>query len=395
MKESKFILLILFIFPLVLFAQKSKTQLQKEKQQSLEKIKEVEKILIETSSQKKNTVGELNALNHRIKEQETLISGIKSEISLLNKEIADTQEIIDALEDDLKNLKNEYAGMLFSVQKASGSVNKLIFLFSSPTFDHFMMRLRYMEQYGEMRKLQVEQIQKVQAALVEEIKVIEQRRAEQNKLLAEQTKEINSLAELKIRQHQLVKNLEKQESKLRKDLEDTRKAVARLDKMIEDIVKEEIERAARAAKASGTSAEAIALSNSFAENKNKLPWPVNGFISQGFGRHNHPVFKGVIMESNGINIQTKQEEKVRSVFEGEVTRVAVTPNLGKTIIIKHGDYFTVYAGLKDIFVKVGQKVTTNQELGTVVANKEGISELQFQIRKSTTALDPVAWLRKT
>jgi septal ring factor EnvC (AmiA/AmiB activator) len=370
---------------------KSKSQLQREKQQSVQRIKEVEKILNETTAKKKNTLGELTALNQRIIEQQNLINSIKKEISLLNTEIRENNEIIDVLDDDLKKLKKEYASMLFAAQKASNSTTRLTFLFSSESFDQLVMRLRYMEQYGETRKLQAQLIAGVQAELGQQVKQIENKREEKNKLLADGESENAHLASLKKQQFNLVKVLEKEEKQLKRDLEDTRKALALLDRKINDIIKEEMEREALARR--GNKAVSVALSSSFEENKNKLPWPVStGFISQKFGRQNHPVLKGIVMQNDGVNIQTKQNEKVKSVFDGEVRSVAFIPPFGNTVIINHGEYFSVYAGLKEVYVKTGQKVSTNQEIGQIISNKEGISELRFQIRKQFTALDPQAWL---
>lgn len=371
------------------FAQKTKAMLQKEKQQNIEKIKEVEKIIDETSNKKKSSLGQLTALNHQISEQEKLIKSIKSELDLLDNEIADNNDIIVALENDLDKLKKEYASMLFAAQKANNSVSRLTFLFSAKSFDQLVMRMRYMEQYSETRTLQAEQITKVQEELSGEVKQIRVRREEKNKLFNEQVAAVENLAVNKKKQSLLVRSLEKEERKLRRDLEDTKKAVARLDKLIDEIIKEELAAAARANKN-----ESVALSNSFEENKAKFMWPVaSGFVSQKFGRHNHPVLKGIITNNNGVNIQTQENEKVKTIFEGEVRRVAFIQGLGSTVIIKHGEYLTVYAGLKEVFVRSGQKVTTNQEIGKVFSNADGVSELRFQIFKNTTALDPQGWLR--
>src|SRR5690606_30674881 len=106
----------------------------------------------------------------------------------------------------------------------------------------------------------------------------------------------------------------------------------------------------------------------------KFPWPASGFISQKFGKQNHPVLKGIILQNEGVNIQTKQNEKVISIFDGEVRSIAYIPTLGNTVIINHGEYYTVYSGLKEVFVKKGQKVITNQEIGQILNNSEGISE---------------------
>lgn len=387
-------LLLLSILLVTFFAavaQKTKNQLQKEKQQNLEKIKESEKILTETSAKKKNSLGELNALNQRIHQQENLINSIKGELRLLDNEIGENNDIIEALEEDLMKLKKEYSAMLFAAQKANNSTMRLTFLFSSGTFDQLIMRLHYMEQYSETRKLQAEQITKVQEELGGHVKEIEARRAEKGKLLGEEVTENDNLTDLKKKQNNLVKVLQKEEKKLKKDLEVTKKAVAQLDKLIEDIIKEEM---ARAARTNTKSSASIALSSSFEQNKNKFPWPVtSGFVSQKFGRQNHPALKGIIVHNNGVNIQTREDEKVKCIFEGEVSRVAFIQTMGNTVIIKHGEYLTVYAGLKEVFVRTGQKVNTNQEIGKVFSNTEGVSELRFQIFKNMVALDPEIWLR--
>lgn len=391
MRADRRILLfsIFCIFTFSAFAQKTKSQLQKEKQQNLEKISEVEKIIGETSTKKKNSLGELNALNQRIRVQENLITSIKGEVNFLDSEIMENNDIINALEDDLEKLKKEYRAMLFAAQKVNNSTTRLAFLFSAKSFDQLIMRLRYIEQYGQTRKLQADQIGKVQTELSGQVTEIRARREEKNKLLNEVVTENNNLTNLKKKQSGLVRSLEKQEKKLKRDLAETKKLIARLDKLIEDLIKEEMERAARA-----SSGESITLSNSFEENKNKFLWPVSsGFVSQKFGRQNHPVLKGIVQQNNGVNIQTKENEKVKSIFEGEVRRVAFIQGLGSTVIIKHGEYLTVYAGLKEVFVRTGQKVITNQEIGKIFSNQEGVSELRFQIFKNTTALDPQSWLK--
>jgi septal ring factor EnvC (AmiA/AmiB activator) len=382
-------LLVFIIFSFSVAAQKTKSQLQREKQQNLEKIKEVEKIIDQTTTKKTNTIGELNALNERIREQEKLVKSIKGEVNILDSEISENNDIIGALEVDLKKLKKEYASMLYAAQKANNSTTRLTFLFSSKSFDQLVMRLRYMKQYGETRKLQAEQITKVQEELSGQVQEIKVRREEKGKLLNDEVAATTSLTKLKQKQNSLVRNLERQEKKLRKDLEETKKAVARLDKLIEDLIKEEMARAVRANKG-----DIALLSNSFEENKAKFTWPVSsGFVSQKFGRQNHPALKGVVVNNNGVNIQTQENEKVKTIFDGEVRRVAFIQGLGSTVIIKHGEYLTVYAGLKEVFVRSGQKVSTNQEIGKVFSNNEGVSELRFQIFKNMTALDPQGWLK--
>lgn len=390
-KQIRFVAVLLFLSFTAFAQQKTKAQLQKEKQENLQKIKEVEKILSETSVKKKNSLGELSAVNQRIHVQENLIQSINAEIRLLDKDIADNNGFISALGQDLNKLKEEYAAMLYAAQKANNSATRLTFLFSASSFDQLIMRIRYMRQYAEMRKLQVQAITSVQAELQGQIKQIESKKIEKRDLLNQELAENTKMINLKKKQNDIVISLEKEEKSLKRDLEDTKKALAVLDKKINEIIREEMERAARESK-DKTNVN-TALSNSFVENKSKFPWPVSGFISQRFGKQNHPVLKGIVVQNDGVNIQTKENEKVKSIFEGEVRFIAVIPPFGNSIIISHGEYFTVYSGLNEVFVKKGQHVSTNQEIGQVLSNADGISELRFQIRKSTTALDPQQWLR--
>lgn len=383
--------ILLFFFLSIFFAanaqKKSKSELQKEKQEQLKKISEAEKILQQTRSKKENSLGELNALNQRIKIQEGLISSIKSEIDLLDEEIKDKNDIVDALESDLNALKKEYGKMLYVAQKANYGHNRLTFLFASSSFTQLFMRIKYLQQYGEARRKQAEQIEKVQVFLTSQMQDLKKQKSEKNVLLREQVKESSQLASLKENQSNLISSLQKQEKEIKKDLESSKKVVSQLEKMIEDLIREEIEKARMATSNS-------ALSNSFAENKAKLPWPVSGFVTQKFGRHPHPVLKNIPIESTGINIQTKKDEKVKAIFSGEVRQVSYIPGMGNVIMLKHGDYFTIYAGLKDVYVKTGQKVITNQEIGSVITKNDGISELRFEVRKNIAALNPEQWLSR-
>lgn len=380
---------------------KDKAALQRERQQNQEKIKEAEKILEETTKEKKNSIGELTALNQRIEQQETLVGSIKSEVGLLDEDINENNEIIEALEKDVNELKGEYAAMLFAAQKASGKTDKLTLLFSSKSFDQLLMRLKYMEQYSKARQVQTEAIARAQVLLGEQVKKTEAKRNEKQLLLNDQIKQSEQLAGLKQKQRKVVSSLVKEEKRLKRELEETRKAVIELDNLIAKIVKEELERAAKEArnrernklKEVESAFETATLSASFEENKSKFPWPVSGFVSQRFGRQMHPVLKGIEIQNDGINIQTKANEPVRVVFNGEIRKVAFIGGFGPTIIVSHGDYYTVYCGLKDVFVKKGQQVSTGQEIARVISTPEGISELRFQIRKNFEALDPQKWLK--
>ena len=168
----------------------------------------------------------------------------------------------------------------------------------------------------------------------------------------------------------------------------------------EKTVKEEIKEVKVEKKETGIpelSDEAVELSNDFANNRGKLPWPVSkGYISEQYGEHEHPAIKGFMMFNNGIEICTSMGSQARAVFEGEVTGIAVSPAGGKLVIIRHGEYLSVYSNLADVSVKTGDKIAVKQSIGTVLHNEdEGKSSLNFQLWKGQKTMDPASWLIKT
>lgn len=386
------------IFILILSSQaygQNKTQLEKQKEENLRKIKEAQKILAQTETERKTSLGQLNAIKQQIEARESLISSINKEIKLLDRQIGDLGTIVFSLENDLENLKKEYGSMVYAAAKARHGHNTLTFIFSANTFYQFLMRLKYMEQYSDARKHQVDLIEKVKETLFSQRQVIEKKKVEQKSLLSEQITENNNLIALRAQQNSLVSSLNKKEAELKKELAERKSAVDKLNSLIADLVKKEIEKTAKGKATSkiGLTPEAAMLSASFEGNKSKLLWPVaSGFISNKFGKQPHPILKGVEVDNLGVGIQTNTDEEVRSVFEGKVKAVASVPGMNNVVIVQHGEYHTVYARLKTVNVKTGQEVKAKDIIGSVYTDKDGIAELQFQVWKNDKKLDPQAWL---
>jgi septal ring factor EnvC (AmiA/AmiB activator) len=378
------------------WAQSKKDKLQQEKSAAQKRINEVQQILEQTSVKRKTSTGQLNALSKQIEAHSTLINSISAELNFLQSQITQDNVVINALENDLVNLKKEYGAMVYAAYKSHNSYDKLTFLFSSKTFNQLVMRLKYMEQYSKARKAQVRLIGQVKEKLVAERKGLEERRAERSSLLAEQQSKNQKLLTLRKQENKMLGELKSRESELKKEIAQKKDDVARLEKMIASIISAEIKKTATAENKSP--AVEIDLSNitaSFEKNKANLPWPVNsGFISEHFGTHPHPVYKRIKVPNDGVNIQTKQNEKVRAVFKGTVKKVAVIPGMKYVVIVQHGNYFTVYARLREVSVKMGQEIEINDEIGEVNTDKDGVTEIQFQVWKNTTKLDPELWLAK-
>lgn len=404
--KSAFFFLVLLL-PLVTYAQKqkSKAQLEKEKKENLNRIKEANRILQQTKVQKEASIGQLNVIQEKIVVQKGVISTISREIKLLESGMKETEGIVGELQADLESLKAEYATMVYAASKTANSYNKLMFVFAADSFNQMVRRLRYLQQYSEARKKQVEQINKVQAALTGQLRTLEVQREEKRSLLDKQVVENKNLLSLRSQQDNMIQKLSKQEEQLKKEVAQRQQAVKKLDNLIADIVKEEMARAARAAREEGRATsgsankitltpEAALISSSFAGNRGRLAWPVDrGFISQKFGRHNHPVLKGVVIENRGIDIQTSQGESARAIFEGKVLTVASVPGMNNIVMVQHGEYFVVYAKLRTVSVKEGQDVKQKDMIGTVYTDANGTTELQFQIWKNNTNLNPESWIR--
>jgi septal ring factor EnvC (AmiA/AmiB activator) len=405
-----FLFLILFCFGIPqigLQAQTKKTraQLEKEKTDIQKRLAEFDQILKRTAETKKSSIGQLNAVNKQLQTRISFINTLSREVSLLNTEIKETENAIGALEKDLENLKEEYSGMIYTSSKLNSGLTMTAFIFSSTTFKQFYMRLKYLKQYSDARKKQVELINKKTEELAFQRKTLEEKKSEKQLVLNQEQQQKQKLDQAKKEQQGIVNDLSKQEQDLRKKIAAAKKQQENLNSMIKRIIEEEIRLAeaearkknSTADRSSGSSIpltpEAAALSSSFAGNRGKLPWPVeSGFISKRFGTHPHPTLKGISEDNDGIDIQTRPNSEVRSVFDGEVTKIFTVPGYGGTIVVKHGEYYTMYSKLKVISVKSGDKVKAKQVLGQVYTNKEGVAEVHFETWKGLQPMDPSIWL---
>lgn len=356
-------------------------------------MKEAQQILSETSNKKKASIGQLNALKRKINAHTKLIRNYSLEIKSLDNKISEDSEVIEALNKDLGNLKKEYASMVYATYKSSGGFDKLSFIFASADLNQFYMRFKYLEQYSSARKNQVKLITQIKNEIEGEKVSLETAKADKNKVLSEQVNEKEKLSQLKSQQDNVLASLKKQETKINRDIDKKKKEMLKLESLIADLLKEELN------KSSSPTARSVDLTNVtslFEKSKSELPWPVTtGFISGKFGTHPHPVLKRVKVPNDGVNIQTKKNEEVRAVFDGEVKKIAIVPGEFKyVVIVQHGTYFTVYAKLKTVNVKMGQQIARQDVIGEVNTDVDGISEVQFQVWKNTQKLDPELWLAK-
>ena len=382
----------------------NKKDLETKKEQLHKDIEFTNKLLEETKKNKSVSLNHLVTLNKKISIREELIRTINSEIGMLQDQINETNSLITSLEKDIKKLKDEYAKMIYFAYKNQSSYNRLMFIFAAKDFNQAYKRLKYFQQYSEYRKTQKELIIKTQQVLSSKKGDLENKKTAKTELLNNEQNEKQMLSSEKTEQVEVLNSLQEKEKDLKTQLKKKQKDEEKLNKAIEDIIRREIEEARKRAEKEGrktTAAfaltpEAQKLSDDFASNKGKLPWPVEqGVITETFGEHPHPVLKGIVTKNNGVDINSNKGAVARAVFDGEVSGVVVIPGAYKAVLVRHGEYLSVYSNLEEVYVKMGDKITTKQNIGLIHTNDEDSkTEVHLEIWKGTTKMDPENWLFK-
>lgn len=419
---------ILFSSPCEGFAQ-DRNKLEKQKAKLEKEIASMNAILNETKKTKKMSSSELQVLKKKIASRQNLIKNISSQMGMLNNEIKSTQKSIGELCKEIEALKESYAQMLRYAQRNKTATDKLLFIFAAKDYKEAYQRYVFFRQFGDMQKKKLQQIREKTNELTKRTDELEVKKTSQETLLKQEIKNNEALAKEKKEKEKTVKNLQKKEKQIAKDLKNKQNQVKKLQKQIDNAIAAEVQKQKQLAEAKkkkmaeqaksstankkeveanktametakkknytiATTPEEVALSSNFEANKGKLPWPsATGVVVSQYGVHPHPEIKGTQVENKGIDIRTTKGSAIRAVFSGEVSRVAKGPS-GMVVIIRHGEYMTVYANLQSVSVKTGTKVSTKQTIGIVNTNEDGVSEFKFQIFKGTHHLNPSVWLSR-
>ena len=394
---------ILFFCVVFGYSQSDKQlELENQRQEFLRQIQQIETLLFQGKKDEKSIVSMVEDLNYKVTVRRNLISVTNQQANLLTREINNNQKTISKLRDRLTLLKEEYAAMIVKSYKSKSEQSKVMFLLSSSNFQQAYKRLQYIKQYADYQKKQGEEIK---------AKSIELQALNQNLLKQKQDKEAlikeNRLAKDKLeqelkQQETLITSIKKDLNKYTSQIRVKQQEIDKIDKQIEKIIRDAMAASnvkAGKSKESNTFAltpEDRKLAASFMANKGKLPWPVeHGLVKVRYGIQKSPIDHTVPIKSNGVRIVTNKDEKVRAVFEGTVHSILVPKNGNITILIQHGNYFTIYKNLSNIYVKKGDKVTTKQEIGIVLTDKASNETiLSFVIWKDGDTQNPAHWINK-
>ena len=377
----------------------SREKLEIKRLELQKEIKKINELLFSNKRKKAVVYSDIENLSLKIQRKEELVKLTNQQINLLNNIIEKNQKEEALLGSNLIDVKKNYEEMILKSYKTKSGKSRLMFLLSSESFFQAYRRVQYIKQFAVFRKTQANKI----AVLIKEIVEINQalnfQKLKKEELLKSNRTIQKSLESEKKESNILAYELRRQEKKYRNEIERKQKLSLEIDKEIDRLIREAIAKSNKEKPKSDSfnlTPEAKELSKNFILNKGKLPWPVlRGVVIQKFGTQPHPVVKTARIKSNGIIIATAKNEKVKTIFEGGILSVLQFKGSNLTVLVQHGNYITAYKNLSKVYVKKGDKVISNQNIGEVFTNNTtGKSTIQFSVFQNTTPVNPLLWIIK-
>jgi septal ring factor EnvC (AmiA/AmiB activator) len=402
MRRSAFFLLLFWIGLGTGFAQQSskqQKQLEAQRLQLKNEIKQINSLLFSNTKTRKNALSEVEDLQVKLNVRSKLIKVTNQQANLLTRRIGLNERTIADQRKELESLKAEYAKMIQKSYASKSLQNRLMFLFSSENFLQAYKRIQYLKQYTRYRRKQGIAIAEKTTLLQELNKTLTQEKATKLALVEENRAVQEELEKERKQQQNLIKTLKRKERSLAAQIAKKQKQRKAIDREINRLIREAIAASNKAAGKKGNKTfqltpEAKLIASNFQANKGRLPWPLEkGVVIQGFGRQQHPVVKTTTIQSNGVVLATEASAQVRAVFEGEVMSVIVIKGSNPSVLIRHGNFITLYTNLAKLYVKKGEKVAAKQPIGEVFTNQQtGKTQLQFGIFNNVKALNPKDWV---
>lgn len=371
----------------------TKAELEDKRKATLNEITYVDNMLKSTAKKKEESMSALKIIGNKLNLRESVIRGMRDEINLMSGRIDLNTIAINMMESDLVDLKNDYARAVINSYKSQKENPELVYILSAKDFNQGYKRLKYLQQVTKFRRRESEII----IELKEQVQITKDRlQNDLSRISVLKSKEEQQKSLLQSEQERkqgMVQSLSKKEKQLKKDLEEKKRIADKIEKEIARIIEDERKKVVK----SNNTPEQKLIGENFAENKGRLPWPVErGIITSQFGIQKHPILKYVTENNIGIEITSLGKTAVRSVFKGEVAKVFAVQGANMIVIIRHGKYLSVYQNIVDLKVKPGDKVDTKQEIGNVYCEKENANKsiLKFMIYEERDSLNPEAWISK-
>ena len=387
MNLTRILLFLLLLTPTDIISQ-SKQDLEKQKKEIQNEIKVIELKLSNSSMKKGLIISNAEDLNYKIKLQQSLISNINNQLNLILNEIDSNEIQLSNLINRELTLKEELSKMLLIGYKKKSNLNKLMFIFSSSSFQQAYKRVQYFKQYINFQNKTLSKIKSTRSEIENVILTLDSQKT--NKQLL-----INENENIKIELSNEYNNLNKLIVEVNKD-QQKQKLSRDIDKKIEKLIREALAKSKRNDGGFKLSEEAQLISKNFNANKGRLPSPViRGNVVLGFGKQPHPIVKTATIQSNGVRIRTSSDVEARAIFDGEVYSIIISKNNSRTVLIQHGNFFTVYKNLSQIYVSKGDKLKTKEAIGKIATDPlNGQTILSFSIFYNGVPQNPKSWIYK-
>ena len=395
MNLSRIILLLIVLTSSSLSSQ-TKQDLENQKKQIQQDIKKIELKLKTNSKQKKLIVSNAEDINYKIKLQQNLINNINSQLNLILREIDRNENRLSDLKQRELILKDELSKMLLSAYKKKSNLNKLMFVFSSTSFQQAYKRIQYFKQYANFQNKTLSKI-KINSNDIKNVIVVLDSQKTNKKLLIDENEEIKRDLSIEYTGlNNLIAEVNKNQKRYSAEIKQKQKLTREIDKKIQRLIEEALAKAKKKDGRFELTEEAKLISKNFNANKGKLPSPViRGSVVLGFGKQPHPIVKTTTIQSNGVRIRTSSDVEARTIFNGEVYSIIKSKNNTYTILIQHGNFFTVYKNLSDIYVKKGDKLKTKDSIGKIATDPlNGQTILSFSIFNNGVPQNPRFWIYK-
>lgn len=387
---------------------RSSSAIRSEKRRTEKEIAETRSKIDENRRRTQARLDELNTINNQIQRQESTISDLNVLITDLQNKSKAISDTIGVIEKSIGIITADVASSLRNARILRYSINPVSFLFSAENYAEAQRRLNYLRQFERARNKKVAELAKKHDILSERRAQLDSVAERRSSALTELSTAKSILASRKTESARVVADLKREGADLNKVLTEKRRKAKQLDDELNRIIAQEQQRIERDEKAksksktktkkdkasSGKADEYRALTGSFESNKGRLLFPVAGRYSivGNFGRSQHNELDHVQVDNSGIDIAVAPGTKARAVFDGTVSSIFFMDGFENIVMIRHGNYVTVYAGLSNITVKKGQKVQTGASIGTV-ATIDGRTVLHFEVRKERAKLNPLQWVK--
>ncbi len=390
------ILFLIILLPCLTVCAQSVNDIKKQKEKTEKEISYLNKLLTDATKSKSVSIEKLNILQEKIVQSKKLLNSLNQEVYYIQKDIELNEKRIGELQAEKDAMLKLYSKLVYGSWKKRNKTNKLMFILSSSDFNQAYNRFKYFQQVQEYSGRQLELIRQVNDSLNLKNQDLKSLMIQKNSVLNTICVKNQELESEKSKENQYVSELQKKEKELQKKLQNETQRQQRLAKELNKLIARQIKKSGSTSSTKyKLTPEEKLVSDDFVKNKGKLPWPVvQGFISKKFGINVDPVYKRVKTFSDGINIMTSKNADVRAVFQGVVSEIGYNPFSNNFIIIRHGNYLTLYLNVINISVKKGDKVNTKDVLGKVGYDPEEGSVLIFQLWKDIEKQNPELWLAK-